>query len=103
MSSTLLKITTLSIVFMGVVILLAGIALLLFQKQIAPYMRYLLPIPPIGVAAYVFVYNMFAKYDGKLPGTVLDSIKEICLASVLSFVFFLIFTVILVFMVDVTK
>jgi hypothetical protein len=62
---------------MGIVILLAGIALLCWKNQIAPHMRFLLPVPPIGVASYVFVYNMFSKYGGTLPGPFVDIIKEI--------------------------
>ena len=69
MNTEVLKTTILSIVTMGVVITLSGVVLYYFRDQVGQYMRYLLPIPPIGVAAYVFVYNMFGKYDGKLPGT----------------------------------
>ena len=72
-----LKTTILSIIFMGVVILLAGIALLCWKNQVAPHMWYLLPIPPIGVASYVFVYNMFSKYGGTPPGPFADIVKEI--------------------------
>lgn len=103
MNLTVLKTTILSIIFMGVVILLAGIILLFYKQQIAFYMRYLLPIPPIGVASYVFVYNMFARYDGLRPGTVLDTLIEISWASGISFVFFFVFTMIQVFMVGFTK
>ena len=88
---------------MGGVILLAGIFLLFYAKQISPHMRYLLPIPPIGVASYVFVYNMFSKYDGQLPASVWDTLIEIFWASGISFVFFFLFTVILVFTVDFSK
>jgi hypothetical protein len=88
---------------MGVVILLSGISLLFYKHRIASYMRYLLPIPPIGVASYVFVYNMFATYNGQRPGTVLDTLIEIGIASGVSFIFFSVFTVIQVFLVDLTK
>jgi hypothetical protein len=98
-----LKTTILSIIFMGVVILMGGIILLVYKQHISPYMRYLLPIPPIGVASYVFVYNMFAKYDGHRPETVLGTLMEICWASSISFVFFFVFTFFLVFIVDFTK
>ena len=103
MNLAILKTTILSIIFMGAVILVAGIILLIYKQQIAPYMRYLLPIPPIGVASYVFVYNMFAKYDGHRSGSVLDTLVEICWASGISFVFFFVFTLILVFIVDIIK
>jgi len=99
----ILKTTILSVIFMGVVILLAGIALLLWKNQIAPHMRYLLPIPPIGVASYVFVYNMFSHYGGTRPGAFTDIAKEIVWASGISSVSFFVFTLILVFMVDLIK
>ncbi len=103
MNSAVLKTTILSIIFMGMIILAAGLALLLFKQLIAPYMRYLLPIPPIGVASYVFVYNMFSKYDGQVPGSVWKIIPEICWASGISSIFFLLFTVFLVLMVNALK
>jgi hypothetical protein len=93
----------LSIIFMGVVILLAGVILLFCKQQVAPYMRYLLPIPPIGVASYVFVYNMFAKYEGHLPGTALDTFIEITWASGISFVLFFVFSLIMVFLVALSQ
>lgn len=101
MNLALLKTTIFSIIFMGAVILLAGVALLFYKQHIAPYMRYLLPIPPIGVASYVFVCNMFSKYDGRTPGTAWETLVEIFLASGISFVFFFVFTLILVFLVDI--
>jgi hypothetical protein len=103
MNSAVLKTTILSIIIMGFVITLAGIALYYWRDLVAQHMRYLLPIPPIGVAAYVFVYNMFAKYDGNLPGTTTDVLKEIFWASVISGGFFVVFTILLVFLANVTK
>lgn len=96
MNSAVLKTTILSVIFMGLVILLAGLALLFWRNQIAPYMRYLLPIPPIGVAAYVFVYNMFSKYGGARPGPFSQVIREIALASAISSAVFFVFTLILI-------
>ncbi|WP_372683784.1 hypothetical protein [Desulfosarcina sp.] len=66
-------------------------------------MRYLLPLPPIGVASYVFVYNMFSKYGGTRPGSLADIIKEVVLASGIASVSFSMFTLILVFMVNLSK
>ena len=103
MNFAVVKTTILSIIFMGVVIMLAGIILFIYKQQIVPYMRFLLPIPPIGVASYVFVYNMFSKYDGQSPGTAWVTLMEICWASGISFIFFFVFTLILVFLVDFSK
>lgn len=103
MNAAILKTTILSIVFMGVAIVLAGIALLYWKDQIAPYIRYLLPIPPIGVASYVFVYNMYSKYGGTRPASISDSIKEIVLASAISSASFFVFTLVLVVMVGLSE
>ncbi len=103
MNFAVIKTTILSIIFMGVVIILAGFVLLVYRQQVGPYMRFLLPIPPIGVASYVFVYNMFSRYDGQRPGTFWVTLMEIGWASGLSFIFFFVFTFILVFVVDSSK
>ena len=39
---------------------LLGLVLLAFANQVAPYMRFLLPLPPISVAAYIYVLNKLA-------------------------------------------
>lgn len=103
MNLVILKTTILSVIFMGVVISLAGIALLCWKSQVAPHMRFLLPIPPIGVASYVFVFNLFTKYGGSCPESLSDVIKEIILASAISSASFFIFTLVLVFLVDFSK
>jgi len=66
-------------------------------------MRYLLPIPPIGVASYVFVCNMFAKYEEHLPGTALDTLIEIAWTSGISCVLFFVFSLIMVLLVDLSQ
>ncbi|MBW1775831.1 MAG: hypothetical protein JRJ82_23625 [Deltaproteobacteria bacterium] len=103
MNSDFLKTTILSIIIMGFVISLAGIALYCWRDAVSQHMRFLLPIPPIGVAAYVFVCNMLAKYDGKMPGTIPDVCGEILWASLISGGFFLVFTILLVFLINTLK
>jgi hypothetical protein len=103
MNSEVLKTTILSIIVMGFVITLSGIALYYWRHLVGQHMRFLLPIPPIGVAAYVFVYNMFAVYNGKMPGSIVDTLKEIFWASLISGGFFVVFTIILVFLVNALK
>lgn len=39
--------------------LLTGLPLYPFRATVGRHMRFLLPIPPLGVAAYVFVFNVF--------------------------------------------
>jgi hypothetical protein len=63
----MLKINMLSISLVGTFIGIGGIALYLTRSIISSRVRYFLPIPPIGVAAYVFVFNMFRFYNATLP------------------------------------
>ena len=95
-----LKINVLAIILCGVTMAMLGIIVLFFKDLASPYMRYFLPIPPIGVAAYVFVFNMFRKYDGRLPQSILKVMSELSIATFLSAFFFLVFsTVITTFVV----
>ena len=87
-----LKTNILAIIFCGVTMAMLGFFVLLFKDLAAPNMRYFLPIPPIGVAAYVFVFNMFRKYDGHLPGSFLKVLTELSIATFASAAFFLIFS-----------
>ena len=88
---------------MGVVIALAGVTLFLWRDQVAPHMHFLLPIPPIGVAAYVFVYNLFSKYHGQLPGSLAETLSEILIATVLSACAYFAFIVLIIVFVKLTK
>ena len=42
--------------------MLAGIILYLFRGSITTNIRYLLQVPPLGVAAYIFAFNLFRYY-----------------------------------------
>ena len=67
MESNLLKINILSIAGAGLLTFVLGIALYLFRDQAAPHLRFFLPIPPLAVAAYVFVFNMYRYHQAALP------------------------------------
>ena len=43
---------------MGFAMFIVGLILYTNASRIAPYMRYLLPLPPISVAAYIYVLNV---------------------------------------------
>lgn len=66
MSEELLKTNLLTILFAGGLLALLGVGLYLGREVVAPYMRYILPIPPLAVAAYVFTFNYF-KDVGQSP------------------------------------
>ena len=76
--------------------LVSGILLYLFHDISRPYISYLLPIPPIGVAAYVFVFNLTRKYEGGFPADVSTLLIELGLATIFSALIFFLFSIIIV-------
>lgn len=68
MNDEMLKVNILSITSAGLLMLLTGLLLYIFRDVVSRNVRFFLPVPPLGVAAYVFVFNLFAFYDGNLPG-----------------------------------
>jgi hypothetical protein len=89
----LFKINIVAIASSGLLMLLTGLFLYLYKDAVARNMRFFLPIPPIGVAAYVFVFNMFGHYDGRLPGNLWLMLREVLLGTVISTTLFCVFTV----------
>ena len=65
--------------------------------------RFFLPIPPLGVAAYVFVFNMFSYYQGHLPSNVWDTIGELFFSALVSGVVFITFIAANVFITNLLK
>jgi len=59
MSEELLKTNLLTMLIAGGLLAFIGLGLYLGRDFVAPYMRYILPIPPLAVAAYVFAFNYF--------------------------------------------
>lgn len=58
-----------------------GIVLFFFKDQMV--LRYFLPIPPIAVASYVFVFNVIKDY-GQLPQTNISLISEIIKSTLIA-------------------
>lgn len=81
--------------------MLAGIVLYFFRGAISTNIRYLLQIPPLGVAAYIFAFNLFRYYNGNLPENFAVTAKEIVVSTLISggvfFVFSVLFVVIISF------
>lgn len=93
MEEDLLKINMITIAASGVLIFLTGLLLYLFRDTVSNNLRYFLPIPPIGVAAYIYVFNMFSHYMGHLPENTATTIREIIISSTITFTVFAIFVV----------
>jgi hypothetical protein len=91
MDSGLLKVNVLLIIVSGLWTLLMGILLYCFREMAAKYIRFLLPIPPIGVAAYIFVFSLFRDANGELPGNVWLALRELATATAVAALVFFIF------------
>jgi hypothetical protein len=81
MDQNVLKINILAIVGFGLLVTLIGVGLYLFRESISENIRFLLPIPPLGVAAYVFVFNVFRYYGDQMPVEVGVLTREILLGT----------------------
>jgi len=61
--SDLVREKILLIAIMGVAMFVAGVGLYLLAERVAPHWRFLLPVPPISVAAYTYVLNRMGETD----------------------------------------
>ncbi|HUV28549.1 MAG: hypothetical protein WA997_02345 [Anaerolineales bacterium] len=93
MENEIIKTNLLAIAVSGLLTMLAGIILYLFRGSIAINIRYLLQIPPLGVAAYIFAFNFFRYYNGSLPDKFAITAREIIYSTLISAGIFFIFTV----------
>ena len=93
MESEVIKTNLLAIAVSGFLTMLAGIILYFFRGSISTNIRYLLQIPPLGVAAYIFALNLFRYYNGSLPDNIAITAKEIVVSTLISGGVFFIFTV----------
>ena len=85
----------LAIIFCGLTMAGLGFFVFFVKESVAPNVRYFLPIPPVGVVAYIFVFNMFRKYNGQFPTSLVKIVSEISIATIVSAAFFLAFAVVL--------
>lgn len=93
MEEDLLKLNMLTIAASGFLMLVTGLLLYVFRDTVSNSLRFFLPIPPIGVAAYIFVFNMFSHYQGHLPENTSVAIREIITSSLFAFTAFAVFVV----------
>ena len=76
---------------MGLAMFLVGLFLYFNASRVAPYMRYLLPLPPIAVAAYIYVLNVV----GARGGRTLDISKDLLIETAIGTVSFVLIAVLL--------
>lgn len=103
MEQDILKANMLSIAVAGLLLLLTGVFLYLFRNQIADHTRFLMPIPPLAVAAYIFVFNMYGHYGGNLPALTWNTAKELLISTAISAGAYAIFTLLLIIIVHFVK
>ncbi len=92
MENELLKLHILSIAVSGFLMLLTGLLLYLFKEAVSNHIRFFLPVPPIGVAAYIFAYNLFRYHNGSLPNNAWHTVGEVIVATGIATIFFCLFT-----------
>lgn len=88
MDDELLKINILTITVAGFLMMLTGVVLYFSRGMVADNIRFFLPIPPLGVAAYLFVFSMFRYYGGNLPGDWWDILRELVKATAIAGIVF---------------
>jgi len=99
MENEVVKTNLLAIAVSGFLTMLAGLILYFFRSSISTNMRYLLQIPPLGVAAYIFAFNLFRYYNGSLPDKFSITAREIIYSTLISAGIFFIFTVMFVLII----
>lgn len=99
MENEIVKTNLLAIAVSGFLTMLAGIVLYYFRASISDNIRYLLQIPPLGVAAYIFAFNMFRYYNGSLPDRFADTARELVYSTLISASVFFIFTLMFVLII----
>lgn len=103
MENEILKINILAITISGFLMMLAGVVLYYFKDILTGgSIRFFLPIPPIGVAAYIFVFNMFKHHQCSAPPRA-AVVSEMLLATLISGVFFFIFIAVMIPLISFIK
>ncbi len=103
MDPEVLRTNMLAIAVAGFFILVTGILLYIFRDFVAENARFFLPIPPLGVASYIFAFNMYNYYNGYLPEGGWAVAKEIVYSTAIAAISFGAFTFLILVMIDLIK
>ncbi len=96
MEQDVLRTNLLSIVGAGFLMLLAGTFLYFYRDNLSANYRFFMPLPPLAVAAYIYVFNMFGHYSGELPNGFWVTMKEILISIAVTSTSFGIFVILLI-------
>ncbi|ESA33931.1 hypothetical protein N836_01325 [Leptolyngbya sp. Heron Island J] len=66
---------------MGFTIFAIGLILYKYSALVSPYMRYLLPLPPISVAAYIYVLDIVKGNENRTLNIVQDLLMQIFIGT----------------------
>ena len=100
MNPEVLKTNMLSIAVAGLLIMITGITLYFFRDEISDNVRFFMPIPPLAVAAYIFVFNMYSHYDGSLPGGTWATVRELLISTAIASVSFGVFALLILVIIS---
>jgi len=90
----------LSIAGSGLLLLLTGLVFLIFRDYISKHIRFFLPIPPVGVAAYIYVYNLYLQNGNRFAGNFSSMAKEVFLSVIAVSISFAVFVVLLIIFIN---
>lgn len=90
----------LSIAGSGLLLLLTGLVFLIFRDYISKHIRFFLPIPPVGVAAYIYVYNLYLQNGNRFAGNFSSMAKEVFLSVIAVSISFAVFAVLLIIFIN---
>lgn len=103
MDQNTLKINLLAIASFGILVTLVGILLYIFRNSASENIRFLLPIPPLSIAAYVFIINVFRQYNGKLPTNPWAIARELLTGTLTAAVVFGVFSLGLIILLELAR
>ena len=83
---------------MGAAMFIVGMALFAFTEQVEPYMRFLLPLPPLSVAAYIYMLNKLAitRSDPTVPGKRQALVMDVLTETVVGTVVFVVLSLLII-------
>lgn len=103
MEQEALRTNLFAIMIAGLLMLLTGVLLYIFRDYVSQNVRFFLPIPPLGVAAYIFVFNLYNFFDGQLPTGSWAVPREVLLGTIIAAISFATFSYATIFLINVIK
>lgn len=90
MKTDLAGLTALMIAGAGLLIAVAGGLAWFWRDNLAAHMRYVLPVPPLGVAAYVFVISLIKDRPDEIGRA--ELMREIAVGAAAAAIVFAVFS-----------